>query len=130
MARETSLKLPVCCLLATLAPSASTLLAAIIERRIAEPATKAAVEIGGLVEAAGECDLADLEVIVAAIGEHPPRLLHAQLEHAFGQADAGFAQELLDIARGDAGPCRDDLDREGGVGKAARDLAQNVRATR
>src|ERR1700752_2401553 len=71
--------------------------APILRRRLAEAAAEAAVEIADFVEAAGKRDIADPESIVPWDRQHGARLLQAQLQHAIGEARAGFAHQLLHV---------------------------------
>src|SRR6218665_3936352 len=68
-------------------------------RRTAETAAETAIEIGDIVEAADHGDLADAHAVTSSILQHPVAFLQAQLEHPLGKADAGFLQEIMNIAR-------------------------------
>lgn len=51
--------------------------------------SEAAIEIGELVEAAGDGDLADLEAVMVWVREHFPGPLQPKLEHRGGAASLG-----------------------------------------
>jgi hypothetical protein len=67
-------------------------------------------------------DVDHLHAIVAAVGEHGARSLQSQLQHALGEAGAGFIQQVLHIAARQAKPGGKSLHRERGIGEAGFDL--------
>src|SRR4029079_16109807 len=75
-----------------------------IRRRRAKSAAEAAVEVGHVAKAAGVGDVDDLHSVMGRVSEHRNSPLEPKLEHALGEARAGFLKKVLNVALRQSGP--------------------------